>query len=118
MFSDLGLEWPPKYSQYFEDAVGFLNYSPRMMELAWLCSKVADMKGGDSEYARDLNMSIQWGDDNREETPCIICTSVIFLARRLRLLRVFYQRYDVLDDDPSATLTGSQKATVLAIIVM
>ena len=86
MFSDLSLEWPPKYSQPFEDAMGFLNYSPRMMELAWLCRNVAEMKGGKSEYARDLNMSIQWGDDSRGEAPCIICTSVIFLARRMRLL--------------------------------
>ena len=40
----------------------------------------------DFEIAQDINMSIGWGNATRGEVPCVICSSVIFLVHRRRLL--------------------------------
>ena len=83
-FSAHKVEWPPKIPDEFEEKLA--GCSQRMKEIAWLNHLLAE-RGDGKERCTDLNMSISWGGgDSVGFTPCIICSSTIFLARRCRVL--------------------------------
>lgn len=61
----------------------------RQRECAWLAySKARDIldPGEAREVLRDVNLTLSWGADVEDMSPCIITSSVIFMGRRSRLL--------------------------------
>jgi hypothetical protein len=78
VFTQAGLAWPPVFSAEFEEKTASLLR--REAEILYLDEHITGTKDVlTTWYAKDLQMTVEWGREVREQFSCIVSTSTFWL---------------------------------------
>ena len=77
IYTSFNITWPPDFTPEFAQKTRSL--SRRMAEVLWFQEAVEGQASALTHVrVRDLNMSINWGTESRDECPCIVSTSLMW----------------------------------------
>ena len=94
-----------------------------IVDVIWIVFLITSkMRSNESKIRRQADKYEFWRRHHHEITDPTLDTIRNRFVRHMKqdhqLLRVFYQKYDVLADDPRSVLTGAQKSTIVAFVVI